>query len=163
MRPRDSAYRTRWWRDLPLIALTGVFAIALVTVIVLSSIRPLHPSVQYVFQAITLVAALLGSYRFGRNTAKEAAYDVIRPHARAALRRILTLRDSLFRLSIRIEDYKIDQYDVRLDVIQAIIDEQIPTGGSAVEDWRDIVPEDVDEILRAWPTQGRVEQDDNSK
>ncbi len=82
------------------------------------------------FQVVTLATGLLASYRFGRNSARDAAYDVIRPHARAALRRILALRDSIFRLSGRIEGYKADgDDDNRLNIIQAIIEEQLPIAG----------------------------------
>ena len=72
------------------------------------------------------------------------------PHARSALRTILSLRDSLVRLSGRIEDFKAQTPDSRLDVIQSIIDEQIPMGRSAAEDWRDIVPDEVDDVIEGW-------------
>ena len=35
-----------------------------------------------------------------------------------------------------------------LDLIQAVIEQQIPTIGDALEDWRDIVPKEVEEIER---------------
>ena len=35
-----------------------------------------------------------------------------------------------------------------LDVIEAIVLEQIPTGADALEDWRDIVPDDVADVER---------------
>ena len=163
MQSRDSAYRTKWWQDLPLIGLGILFVAALVAMIVVSSLRDLSQLEALLFQVVTLGTGLAGSYRFGRNAAKDAADDMIRPHARAATRRMLSLRDSLYGLSRRIEGYKIDQYsDNRMDVIQAIIDEQIPTGRSAVEDWRDIVPADVDEILQNWQTGWGVDQHDNS-
>ncbi len=164
MRSVDSAYHTKWWQDIPLIGLGLAFLIALGGMISVSSIRDLTQLENILFQIVTLATGLLGSYRFGRNAAKAAAYDVIRPHARASIRRILSLRDSLFRLSEWIEDYKTEgSFDYRLNVIQAIVNEQIPTGGSAVEDWRDIVPDDVDEILGSWPVRWGVEQNGNTE
>lgn len=152
MSSRNTARRTRWWRDLPLIGLWVAFAVALGTMIIVSSIRELSQLEAVLFQVVTLVTGLLASYRFGQNAARDAAYDVIRPHARSALRRILSLRDSLFRLSERIEEYKVGGgNDDRLNVIQAIIEEQIPNGRAAVEDWLDVAPDDVEEILQSWP------------
>lgn len=152
MRSRDSAHQAKWWRDLPLIALSLAFAIALGAMIIVSSLRELSQLEAILFQVVTLATGLLASYRFGRNAARDAAYDLIRPHARSALRRILSLRDSLFRLSERIEGYKVGgDDDDRLNVIQAIIEEQIPNGRAAVEDWLDVAPRDVEEILQSWP------------
>jgi len=34
------------------------------------------------------------------------------------------------------------------DTLQAIVVEQIATAGDALDDWRDIVPEDVEEVER---------------
>ena len=141
-----------------------VAAIALaVVMIAMSASRPLSAFETALWQTLSLAAGLYASYRFGQNAAREAAQDVIKPHARSALRRILSLRDSLFRLSERIEEYKSVSDDPRMEVIQAIIHEQIPAGGSAVEDWRDIVPEDVEEILEQWPKRWGFEGDDSAQ
>ena len=103
------------------------------------------------FQLLILATGLLGSYIFGRNSARAGATEVIRPHARAAFRRVMALYKSLYRLSARIEELKVESPDSRLDLIQALVDEQITTGQDAMEDWRDIVPEDVEEIERRSP------------
>ena len=144
----------KWLRwDIAFIAVSVV--LAAVMIIVASDRRLTSPEI-ILFQVLTLGIGLLGSYRFGRYAAREAAYDVVRPHARSALRTILSLRDSLYRLSHRIEEFKADDPDSRLDIVQAIIHEQMPMGRSAVEDWRDIVPDDVDEVLQRWPRQEEV-------
>ena len=103
------------------------------------------------FQLLILATGLLGSYIFGRNSARAGATEVIRPHARATFRRVMALYKSLYRLSGRIEELKVESPDSRLDLIQALVDEQITTGQDAMEDWRDIVPEDVEEIERRSP------------
>ena len=164
MRSRESTYRIKWWQDLPLIGLWALFVIAIVAMVVVSSIRQLSQLEVVLLQVVTLGTGLAGSYRFGRNAAREAALDVVRPHARSAVRRLLSLRDSLYRLSARIEQYKVDpDYDVRFDLVQAIIDEQLPNGRSAVEDWRDVATEDVDEIIQTWAANlDREEHDDAS-
>ena len=74
--------------------------------------------------------------------------EVIKPHARSAFRRVTALYQSLYRLSNRIEELNRENPDNRLELIQALVHEQIATGQDAMEDWRDIVPEDVEEIER---------------
>lgn len=134
-----------------------------------SATRPLSTLELVLWQVVSLALGLCGSYWFGRNSAAGAARDVIRPHARSAVRSLLGLRDSLRALCSRIEDYQyIEDYadeepDYRLDVIQAIVEEQIPTSDSAIEDWRDIAPEDVAEIIQRWENQGvNWENDDQN-
>ena len=70
----------------------------------------------------------------------------MRLHTRPAFRRVLDLYISLGRLSDRVREYNAEKPDNRLDVIDAIVGEQLGTMDSALEDWRDIVPEDVEEI-----------------
>ena len=130
--------------------------VLLAAVIIVASIRDLTSLEIIMFQVMSLGVGLFGSFWLGRFSAMEAARDVVRPHARSALRTILLLRDSLYRLSIMIEEFKQDSDDVRLDKIQSVVNEQIPVGLSAVEDWRDIVPDDVDEVLKRWTDQGEV-------
>ena len=79
---------------------------------------------------------------------RDGAIDAVRTHARPAFRRVTALYDSLFRLSIQIEELKGEDPDHRLNLIQALVNEHIRTGKDAMEDWRDIVPEDVAEIER---------------
>ena len=163
MEPRNSAHRIKWWQDVPLLGLWALFVIALVVMIVISSIRQLSQLEIVLLQVVTLATGLLGSYRFGRNVAQHAAYDVIRPHARSALRSILTLHDSLYRLSHRIESIKNEVNDQSLDLVQAIVEEQIPLGITAVEDWRDVAPVDVDEVIQQWPPDRRLDEDGHAK
>ena len=124
--------------------------------IIVAAERPLTALEVALFQVLSLGVGLLGALFVGRFSAAEAARDVIRPHARSALRTTLSLRDSLFRLSRRIEEFKRTSDDHRFDIVQAIVHEQIPIGGSAVEDWRDIVPEDVEEVLERWGEETEV-------
>ena len=163
MEPENSGRRQKWWQDAPLLGLWALFVIALVAMIVVSSMRQLSQLEVLLLQVVTLATGLLGSYRFGRNAAQHAAYDVIRPHARSALRSILTLHDSLYRLSHRIESMKSEADDPRLDLVQAIVEEQIPLGISAVEDWRDVAPLDVDEVIQQWPPDRRLDEDGHAK
>ncbi len=46
------------------------------------------------------------------------------------------------------EELKEGEYDYRLDLVQALVNEQIRTGRDAMEDWRDIIPEEVEQVER---------------
>ena len=128
--------------------LLAICILAASTVIGLTVFRDLTTFEIGLFQLLVLVTGLVGSYVFGRNSARAGAAEVIKPHARAAFRRVTALYDSLYRLSYRIEELKEENPDSRLDLIQALVHEQIATGQDAMEDWRDIVPEEVEQIER---------------
>ena len=132
----------------PHVPLLTVFAIAAIAFVILNFFRSMSPVENTLFQILISGTGLLGSYIFGRNSARAAALEVIKPHARAAFRRVLALYNSLYRLSDKIEELKDDGPDPRLDLIQALVNEHIATGQDAVDDWRDIVPEEVAEIER---------------
>ena len=103
-----------------------------------------------ILQAIALGAGLVGSFVFGRQSAREAAREIIKPHARSAFRRLLSLYQSLSRVAATIEaSQKSDSPEdngVTLAKLEAIVIEQLATADDALEDWRDIVPEDVEEL-----------------
>ena len=109
----------------------------------LSWLRAPTPFETVLFQIVILITGLLGSYMYGKNSAAQAARDVIRPHARAAFRRVLFLSRSLVRLSVRIEAMQKERYDHRLDLIQAVVDEQADVSRDALDDWRDVIPHGV--------------------
>ena len=130
------------------ILLLFTFAVASVAFVVLSSVQDLTPRENALFQVLISATGLIGSYIFGRTSARDAALEVIRPHARSAFRRVTALYGGLYRLSEKIEEFKTEDSDPRLDMIQFMVNEQIATGQDAMEDWRDIVPEEVEEIER---------------
>ena len=133
------------------IILLAVIAVGLSAILVfVAQSRPLTPLEGILFQVVILAAGLAASYMVGKNAAKEAARGIIRPHARSAFRRVYNLYASLFRLSTRIEVLNDQNPDQRLELIRALVDEQFATGRDALEDWRDIIPEDVDEMERRY-------------
>ena len=124
-------------------------AVALaIGMIVVSAFRPLSTLETALWQLISLTAGLFGSYLLGRRAAREAAMEVVRMHARPAVRRLLAIRDSLLRLSAKVAEFQQEEEDPRLAIIQAIIEERIGIAESAVDDWRDVAAEDVDEAIR---------------
>lgn len=102
-------------------------------------------------QVFSLGIGLLGSFILGRESAREAAKDLVKPHARSAFRRLLSLYRSLSRLAVAIQNARpVNNADPIhpsvLDRLESLVIEQIATADDALEDWRDIVPEDVEEL-----------------
>ena len=116
--------------------------------VVLTLFRSPTPFETALLQFVILLTGLWGAYIMGKQSALSAARELIRPHARSAFRRVLSLHRSIYNLSVRIDGLQAKDSDPRLDVIRAIVDEQITAGQDALEDWRDIIPEDVDEMLQ---------------
>ena len=135
-------------KDKPHVPLLITFAVLAVGFVSLQFFRRTSPVENALFQLLISWIGLLGSYISGKNSARAGALDVVKPHARAAFRRVTSLYRSLYRLSGKIEELKEGKPDSRLDLVQALVNEQIVTGQDAMEDWRDIVPEEVAEIER---------------
>ncbi len=112
--------------------------------------RILTPLESVILQLFTLLAGLGGSFIFGRQSAREAAREIIKPHARSAFRRLLSLYQSLSRVATTIESSQNFESPVENQVtlakLEAIVVEQLASADDAIEDWKDIVPEDVKEL-----------------
>ena len=157
MNDREAKSRSifRWvTANLPIIGLSASI-VAAVSMVALTLFRQPTTFEAGLFQVFILLTGLWGSYILGKNSALDAARELIRPHARSAFRRVLNLYDSLFRLSVRLEKLKEGNPDQRLDLVQALVDEQYTTGRDALEDWRDIIPQDVAEIERRYTQSDR--------
>lgn len=146
---------SRGWIALitPYILVTSSLVVAVVFVIIASG-RQLTSLEGALLQAFTLGAGIMGSFVFGKQFAREAAKELIKPHARSAFRRLLSLYRSLSRLGTTIEAEKhksstsSGETNRILDKLEAIVIEQIATADDALEDWRDLVPEDVEELIQ---------------
>lgn len=96
-----------------------------------------------------LVSSMIASFLITRQSTQKVALDMIKPHAKSAFRRLLWLYGSLSRLSILIhETRKNDSMNDNelVQIIEALITEQIATAGDSLEDWRDIIPEQIEEV-----------------
>ncbi len=116
------------------------------------------------FQVISLGLGLWGSYVFGKRSALDAASELMRPYARSAFRRVLSLYTALGRFCASIDERRtmlnaeasthsgrqipIERAIAVLDLLFVQINEQIGTADDAMEDWRDIVPDEVAELER---------------
>lgn len=133
-------------------AITLVILALLVAVIsaYIATQRVLTSLESVLLQSFSLISGLVGSFIFGRQSAKDAAREIIKPHARSAFRRLLSLFESLSRVGREIENSQTSETanieKITLARLEAIVIEQLATADDALEDWRDIVPEDVEEI-----------------
>lgn len=137
-----------------IILMLAAVAVAIVF-LVFASRRSLTDLELVLFQSFSLFASLVGAFVFGRQFAKGAARQMLKPHARSAFRRLLSLYQSMSRLGAVIESacpsapgdsLTASPCERALEVARAIVVEQISTADDALEDWNDLVPEDVAEI-----------------
>lgn len=134
-----------------------------------------NKSATALLQCMTLLFGIYSSYVFGRLSATTAAKEIIRPHARASVRRVLNLYRALDRQRIAMDEYfnqlgsHVHQVErekyVRLDAVrwaigglQGLVIEQLATAYDALEDWRDLVPEEVDRIREDEVARGESSQ-----
>ena len=114
-----------------------------------STIRDLTYLELTISQILPLAVGLFGSYIFGQQSATKAGREIIKPYARSAFRRLLSLYMSISRVAniIAMSKNSEDSHGI-LGKIEAIVGEQLATADDALEDWRDIAPEEVDELSR---------------
>lgn len=119
--------------------------------IYVASQRDLTSLENTLLQVFSLALGLIGSFQFGKQSAREAAKDMIKPHARSAFRRLVSLYESLSRVGFEIEGSKqLNSPEVTIAKLEAIVVEQLATADDALEDWNDIVPEEVAELKEKW-------------
>ena len=120
--------------------------------------RDLTSMESVLLQIISLAIGVGASFFFGRWSVREAA----KPHAQSAFRRLLSLYESLSRTANAIEsaqNSKSDEdYQVLLARLEEIVSYQLMTADDALEDWNDIVPEDVKELEQKLPPDNATEE-----
>ena len=130
--------------------LIGLGILALLILVYIAATRDLSGLESVLLQIILLAIGSSISFFAGHRSASEAAEAIIKPHARSAFRRLLSLYRSLSWAVTEIESSKSSEsdedYQVVLARLEAIVIEQLATADDALEDWRDIVPEDVEEL-----------------
>ena len=113
--------------------------------------RELSSLENVLLQVFSLALGLMGSYILGQESTRQSAREMMKPHARSAFRRLISLYRGLTRVATEIETARAtlprEQYVLSsLDRLDGIVIEQIATAGDALEDWSDIVPEEVEEL-----------------
>ncbi len=134
------------------IIIIAISVIISVIFIYIASIRELTELENILFQIFILATGIFGSYHYGKILKKKEISQEIKPYARPAFRRVLSLYGGLSRLAHQIEtarEVSNKAGDLRLlDILEAIVTEQIATVNDTAQDWRDIIPEDVEELER---------------
>ena len=114
-----------------------------------------------IWQIFAFGAGLAGSFIFGRQSAPDAAKEIIKPHARKAFRRLVSLYRSLSRAANAIKSAQDEESSenqrATLAKLDAIVTEQLATADDALEDWNDIVPEDVAELKQKLQSEDTME------
>jgi len=133
-----------------------------VAFLVMASTRDLTALENTLLQVFSLGLGLVGSYIMGKESAQSTAKDIIKPHARSAFRRLLSLYKSLSRLAFAIQTARSAapgnaEAVAILDRLDAIVTEQIGTADDALEDWNDIVPEEVANLRAQLRSQPKME------
>ncbi len=123
--------------------------------------RTLNGLESMIWQIFAFGAGLAGSFIFGRQSAREAAREVIKPYARSAFRRLIFLYLTLQRAATAVElaqhSESQENYQVTLARLEEIITAQLMTADDALEDWNDIVPEDVEELKQKLQSEDTME------
>jgi hypothetical protein len=132
--------------------LIGMSVIGFVAFAKVATERPLTELEGVLLQAFSVSMGFIGTFMIGRQSARSAAMDIIKPHARSAFRRLLSQYQSLRRMATIVESSQgseaPDQYEQALARLGEIAIAQISTADDALSDWEDIVPEDVMELRR---------------
>jgi len=138
----------------------GAIIVAVITVIVAGASHP-NPLAAGLLQGIAVVLSVAASFWFGRLATEQAAADSLRPHAKSAFRRVVGLFRAFGNISdtidfqmVTLEQIASENHGhlevahVRLvmDALKAQAVAQISTVNDAMDDWRDLVPEDVQAI-----------------
>lgn len=130
----------------------GLIVVALglaIAFIKISADRQLTPLENTLFQTLALAAGLTGSYLFGLKSAETTARELLRPAAKSAFRRVLWLYGSLERLARTLDERSGDDaVQLRMKVARAILREQLASASDSMEDWRDLVPDEVADVER---------------
>ncbi len=115
--------------------------------ILMASIREFSSLENTFFQIFITALAVGGSFLWGRKISQIYSNKTIKGYARPAFRRASFLFFSLIRLNNNIkEEIQTNKNQNSLEKFQASVIEQIYISLDALEDWRDIIPEDVKEI-----------------
>jgi hypothetical protein len=141
----------RAFKRVPGLALIALAVFSSVLFINKASERKLSDLENIQFQIITMSIGLVGSYLLGGVTAREAAEDIVRPHAKSAFRRVMALYASLARLHNTMDKVKptlvaTPQAIAVIERFQDLVIEQINTSGNTIEDWGDLVPDEVAKV-----------------
>lgn len=138
--------------------LIGLGILALIILVVIAATRDLSGLESVLLQIILLAIGSSISFFAGQQAVEKAA----KPHARSAFRRLISLYNGLSRAAKAIESSQRSEsdedYQVLLARLREIVAHQLITADDALEDWRDIVSEDVKELKKDLQSDNTTEE-----
>ena len=128
-----------------------VFGLIVVFVII-AAIRDLSSLENILLQFIFLSIGCGVSYRVGKQSVEKARDEIIKPHARNAVRYLVSLYKSVTRAAAVTESSQNFESRENYNVIRAyllgIFGEQLATADDAIENWRDILKEELEDLIQ---------------
>lgn len=127
------------------------------------NLNPPNELSESILQGLTFLTGTAGTFIAGKAGAEEAGKAFVRPHAGSAFRRVLNLYTALGRqrqaivaehqalLTAAGDDgmVSMDQVAASFRALELMVVEQSSTANDAMEDWRSLVPEQVEEVEAA--------------
>ena len=119
----------------------------------ISSSRSLTPLESVLLQLTALALSMGGSFFLGRQFSKSI------PSARSAFRRVRNLYDGLSIIATGIESSRtnesIEEYRRVMSLFEGVVRTQLIAADDALEDWKDLVPDDVADLQRGLDAEAR--------
>lgn len=106
-----------------------------------------------VWQIFIFSACFVGSFFFGRQSARNTARELLKPHARNAARYLISLYKSITRAAVIIEPSRnfesYADYQIVRAYLIAIFSEQLATADDALENWRAILKSEFNDLIQS--------------
>lgn len=139
----------------PAVLVAVVLTLAAVILALIGGIQsmkePLTPIEAAYSHGLALLLGIAGSFWGGSLSTKNAAKEIVRPTARSGFRRVRSIYMGLSRIAQDVESLKLADSEnhtnlIAVGRIQSTVEAFLVTADDAMEEWRDIVPEDVKEL-----------------
>ena len=146
------------------IILTFVCVAFVATLVIVSSIRELNPLESILLQVLILGTGVWATYLISQQSAVNTARDLLKPSARSAFRRAISLYRGLYSMKEIIGQSRNNSQHAAeqvVDLIEVVVNLQINTAEDALEDWRDLVPDEVADLESALRKQQRIQVEDH--
>jgi len=171
----NNPVRARLWRWLPYALGTAALAALLALTIAVTGRKSTNNTESALWTFILFAIGSGLSFYFGRKSIKDAAIELVRPQARGAARRLVTLGFGVAGFRPLIERHRkaaqgeardagcvpLSHVQLAYDVLLAHMETQILTISDALEDWREFEPEIVNKLETELQYERADETDDS--
>ncbi len=145
----DNQKNSQWiWPgliSLVVLASTAVF-------VIIAAIRDLSSVENVLLQFIFLSIGCGVSYQVGKQSVEKARDEILKPQARNAVRYLVSLYKSVTRAAAVTESAQNFESRENYNIIRAyllgIFGEQLATADNAIENWRDILKEELEDLIQ---------------